>query len=190
MKVLEAIIEFFYKKRSKKFLSDTTRTQSFVDYKSAQSILILFESDYSEKNPEIRRIIHELRNDGKKVSAWGYINKKEITTAMLPDFRIMNNQDADLTLCPKPNYIEELQNHHFDLMLDLSLQKSTFIQYLALYADANCKVGTHLGKDKIHDFVIDFEQLQQDDELSELTINTTFVYNQMIFYLKKIQTND
>lgn len=190
MKVLEAIIAFFYKQRSKKFLRDTSRIQSFVDYKSAQSILILFDSDYSEKNPEIRRIIHQLRNDGKKVSAWGYINKKQITTAMLPDFRIMNNHDADLTLCPNANYIEELQNQHFDLMLDLSLLKSTYLQYLALYADASCKVGTHLGKDKTYDFVIDFEQFEQEEETQEISINATFVYNQMIFYLKKIQTND
>jgi hypothetical protein len=190
MKVLEAIIEYFYKQHSKKILNETTRLQSFVDYKNAQSILILFESDYSEKNPEIRRIIQELRDDGKKVSAWGYINKKDITTAMLPDFRIMNNKNAGLTLCPKANYIEELQSQHYDLMLNLSLQKSTFLQYIALYANASCKVGTHLGKDKIHDFVIDFEQYQQNNEMQELEINATFVYKQMIFYLKKIQTND
>lgn len=190
MKLLDTIVDFFYKRRAQKFLRETTREQSFVDYKNAQSILILFESDYSEKNPEVRRIINDLRNDGKKVSAWGYINKKEITTAMLPDFRILNKQDADFSLCPKQNYVEELQGQHFDLMLDLSLKKTFFLQYLALYANASCKVGTHIGFDKVHDFVIDFEQLQTQDEELEITINTTFVYNQMIFYLKKIQTND
>lgn len=188
--MLEAIIDFFYKQRSKKFLRDANRAQSFVNYNSAQSILLLFESDFSEKNIEIRRIIHGLRVDGKKVSAWGYINKKQITTAMLPDFRILNNQDADLTLCPKNNYIEELKAQHFDLLLDLSLHPSTFLQYLALYCDASCKVGSTLSKQINYDFVIDFNQLQQEDETSALEIDVPFVYNQMIFYLKKIQTND
>ena len=91
-KIKNYINNFLFKKRALTYLSTTEREHRFVNYEKAKSVLILFESDYSEKNLVIRKIIQSLQLDGKKVSAWGFIDKKEVTSSILPDFRILHHQ--------------------------------------------------------------------------------------------------
>lgn len=188
--MLEKIIKFFFAKRTKKHQSEEVREKRFVNYKNARSIILLFESDYTEKNPEIRKIIQGLNADGKKVMAWGYINKKEITTAILPDFRILHQKDADLFQKPNASFMYELENIEFDLLIDLSINEHIPLQYLCLYAKASCKVGVKKNELGLYDFMIDLQDYYDNrtDESCELEVSD--IYNQINFYLKSIQTSD
>ena len=51
------LIEYVFRKRVKKHSKSDTRNKQFVNYEKAKNILLLFESNYSEKNPETKRII-------------------------------------------------------------------------------------------------------------------------------------
>jgi hypothetical protein len=189
-KIKNFINNFLFKKRAQIYLSSTEREHRFVSYDKAKTVLILFESDYNEKNPIIRKIIQSLQQDGKKVSAWGFIDKKEVTSAILPDFRILHHQQTDFFHKPDPAFFRELENLQFDLLIDLSLQLQLPLEYLAMYANAYCKTGLRKTELPIYDFMLDMESLKSTLEEDENPIDEIYLYNQIIFYLKSIQTTD
>jgi len=186
---LQKIIVFLFNRRLKKYFRDFQRDKRFVNYKSARTVILLFESDYNEKNPEIKLLIQNFVSDGKKVMAWGFVNKKEVSTAILPDFRILHSKDADFTQFPEHTYLRELEELSFDLLIDLTVNEVKPLQYIALYANAACKVGTH-NYPGMYDMVIDVTHIKQKNQAEELETTSVDVYNQIIFYLKNIQTND
>lgn len=176
--------------RAKIYLNTTPRKHKFVSYSKAKTILILFESDLTEKNEMVHTIIKSLKSDGKKVVAWGFVHKKLVETAIMPDFRILNQKQTDFYGKPSITYINELLNQEFDLLIDLTVKQNIPLQYLLMYAHANCKTGGKKNELQMYDFMIDLDSLMQHHESTDATINEQFLYNQIIFYLKSIQTND
>jgi len=184
---------YLFTKRARNYMALTPREHHFVNYKKAKTILLLFESDYSEKNPNIHKIINQMQLDGKKVSAWGFIDKKEIATAMYPDFRILHHKQTDFFHKPLESYINELQYSEYDLLINLTVKPIIPLEYLAMYANAAFKTGMKKSDLPIYDFVLDMEHMPvetEPTELSESTVDETYLYNQIIFYLKSIQTTD
>lgn len=188
--MFEKIIGFIFKDRLKNHLKKLQRQRRFVNYNNAQSIFLLFESDFAEKNVEVRRIIQKLTADGKKVISWGYIDKKQIATPILPDFRILNKKDIDFSQKPNESVLSELAENKFDLLIDLTEKEIIPLQYIALYAIADFKTGIKRNNSKIYDFMMDMDGISNQSEENLVEINATFIYNQIIFYLKSIQTSD
>jgi len=191
--MLKILTNYLFNKRAQKYLSINPREHRFVNYSKAKTILLLFESDYAEKNVFIHKIIAQMRQDGKKVSAWGFIDKKEVETAIFPDFRILHHKQTDLFDKPHESFITELQNLQFDLLIDLSLKPVIPLEYFALYAFAWFKTGIQKTDVPIFDFVLDMNSVSTNSdsgEMTESTVDETYLYNQIIFYLKRIQTTD
>jgi len=179
-----------FRKQALKHLSTTSREHRFVNYDKAKTVFLLFESDSVEKNLLVRDIILSLQKDGKKVVAWGFVAKKNTATPVLPDFRILNQKQTDFFQKPYPAIILELQKMKFDLLIDLSLNTVTALQYFALYANAFCKTGIKKSDLPIYDFLLDMDHIEPSTEPSEKAIDELYLYNKIIFYLKSIQTND
>jgi len=193
MTMFKIINNYLFNKRAQKYLDETPREHRFVNYNKAKTILILFESDYAEKNQAIHTIIDQIRKDGKKVTAWGFLNKKEIETAIFPDFRILHHKQTDFFHKPLDSYINELKFVEYDLLIDLSVNSIIPLEYLALYANASFKTGIRKTIIPVYDFVLDVDKVPASDESSESVhtqVDETYLYNQIIFYLKKIQTTD
>ena len=193
MTMFKIINNYLFNKRAQKYLDETPREHRFVNYDKAKTILILFESDYAEKNQAIHTIIDQIRKDGKKVTAWGFLNKKEIETAIFPDFRILHHKQTDFFHKPLDSYINELKFVEYDLLIDLSVNSIIPLEYLALYANASFKTGIRKTIIPVYDFVLDVDKVPASDESSESVhtqVDETYLYNQIIFYLKKIQTTD
>ena len=188
--MFEKIIGFIFKDRLKNHLKKLQRQRRFVNYNNAQSIFLLFESDFAEKNVEVRRIIQKLTADGKKVTAWGYTDKKLTSTPILPDFRIINKKEIDFSQRPHESVLSELAENKFDLMIDLTEKEIFPLQYIALYVTADFKTGIKRNHSKIYDFMMDMNGIANQSEENLVGINATFIYNQIIFYLKSIQTSD
>ncbi|MDR1585361.1 MAG: hypothetical protein LBS07_04200, partial [Prevotellaceae bacterium] len=71
----------------------------------------------------------------------------------------------------------------FDLLIDLSLRPLLPLMYIVLHAKAYCKAGTAKIKHPVFDFMMDISAKTPNmDEKS--------VFEQIIFYLKSIQTTD
>ncbi|MBP1664113.1 MAG: hypothetical protein H6Q19_1253 [Bacteroidetes bacterium] len=203
---MKKLNQFLFKRRSAAHLAATDRNRRFVNYENANTVLLLFESDYIEKNRYIRKVIEQLAADGKKVTAWGYLYNKKATTANLPSFKIMDKSTLDWFECPKEQLLKELREETYDLLIDLTLTDHLPLQYICLYANAAFKTGMSRNIDNILDFKINIPLPENTETVAETTednksdfedlnesmfhTDQQFLYELIIFYLKNIQTTD
>lgn len=167
-----------------------SRTKSFVSFQKAKNILILFESDEDEANQEIKNIINDLKNAGKSVQAFGVVDKKIIETPELNDFQILNLKSFEWNGKPNSDLIQLIQSKNYDWVLDLSVLPNIKIQYLLLFSKAKFKSGLKKDFSAPLDFLIDFSNIETSLEGEHSTPDINYLYNQIIFYLKNIQTSD
>lgn len=179
-----------FKKRVRKHLLTEERNKRFVNYDKAQTVFLLFESHYTEKNPELKQIVHQLNADGKKVVAWGYVEKKELMTPAYPDFRILHQKQFSMMDKPSSDIMQDLMAQEFDLLIDITIESYLPVDYLVLYANAKCKVGMRKGEVNLYDFSIQLDHFMQEKELEADDLEIDFLYEQIKYYLKSIQTKD
>ena len=155
------------------------RESKFHTFQDVHSILILFESEFHERHVQIKQLIKELQNEGKEVTAWGYVDKKQAVTAVIRDFRVLDRQSYNLFHQPKKALVEELQKMHFDLLIDLNTNPQLLeLRYLTIYADADLKTGlAGYEEPYIHDMLISLNNDNPD---------TTLLFDQILKYLKMI----
>lgn len=188
--MLKKIRNRIFAMQAGKQLKSVERDKLFVSYNKAKTILLLFESTYSERNPGTKRIIETLTADGKKVVAWGFVEKKQITSAAYPEYRILHPGDLDLLHKPKHALLAELADQEFDLVIDITHQQWLALSYVVLYAKAKCKTGMQKPGPAIYDFAVDIDAYLEENNMNTDDLPFTFLYDQIIFYLKNIQTND
>jgi len=188
--MIKKINEMLFHFIAKKHLASHARERRFVNYTKAKSVFLLFESDYLEKNKDVRQIINSLQQDGKKVVAWGYVDKKHVSTSLMPDFSILNHEQVNIFNIPKHSFVRELEEQEFDLMIDLTPKEIIPLQYLSLYTKAHCKVGIRKNDLQMYDFLLDVDNVRSQLDEADEPMNQSYLYNQIIFYLKNIQTSD
>lgn len=129
------------------------RTPVYKDYAQIASVLVLYESDWLERNADVRAIVKQLQADGKQVTFWGYCEKDPVQSPNLPDSRIIGKAHTNLWRMPKAEVLQDLAKRKFDVLLDLSLNPVLPLQYLALFTDAGCKIGA-LEDTALYDMVV------------------------------------
>lgn len=151
----------------------------FPNYSSIRSVLILFESDLMEKNNTILQLRDELLKDEKDVVLLGYADKKEIQSLVLPQRRILGQHDLTFWGGLQENIITDLTARNYDLLIDLTQHDVRPLLYAACYAKAEFKTG--LKRDlPLYQFMVEMAPLQ----------DPTFLFHQILFYLRNIQSND
>lgn len=188
--MFEKLADSIFQKKIRSFVNDGKRLKMFVNYKNAKSIFLLFESNFSEKNPEIKRLVETLLADGKKVTAWGYVPKKHTMLENQYDFKILCKQDFDLLQRPKSDLVHQLQTVSYDLLIDITTRHFLAVDYLIIYANAKCRTGVKKTGVNIYDFAIDFPDIIPGENNEHEEDDYLYNYNQLIFYLKNIQTKD
>ncbi len=199
---MKKLKQFIFKTRAKKHFAKDIREKRFVNYEQAKTIIILFESDYMEKNPFIKRIAEQFKAEGKKVSVWGFIDKKEVTSAILSDYRILNKKSCDWSEQPNESFIREITESSYDLLIDLTKSEILPLKYILLYSNVACKAGINKYDENLLDFKLNIspqEELAQteiiedensDESKVETLIDEHYIFQNIFFYLKTIQSND
>lgn len=180
MSLLENIKNTLAKRAIEKVLKEQKRTTVFRNLEEVKSILILFESEENEKNRTIRKIIANLRENGKKVSVWGYVDKKDSVTAVLPDFRLFANKEINIIDIPKPMLREEFLLNSYDMIIDLTTASCIPVDYLLAIATAPFKVARYKPYKGIADLMIDIKEYEDE----------AYLFEQIIFYLNSIQAKN
>lgn len=181
MNLKQKIFNYLYKKQP-------AREPLFPHLDHPLKLLIIYESDVLERNDAIKSIRQDLLRRQMDVSMWGYVEKKEITTLILPQSRILGVNDYNLLGKPKEDVITDLQADHYDLLIDLTTHPMLPLRYLAMYADADFKVGLNLGEG-IHDMLLSLPDLTPEQG-EELSVEATWLYDQIMKYLTTIKSND
>ncbi|HOK36921.1 MAG TPA: hypothetical protein PK642_03635 [Paludibacteraceae bacterium] len=186
--IVDKIAKYQLKKEVKRYNLSTAREKRFINYDQARNFLLIFESDENEKNLPIKKIIEKLKSDDKKVTAIGYLNKKKLCTPFLLDYKIFNSRQTNFFKKPNEFILKELRNYQFDIVIDLSFHNVIPLQYVVLYVNAFLKVGLKNADLSIYDFIFNITN-QFKEELSFFD-NINNIFNQIIFYLKNIQSSD
>jgi len=189
-KIFEKIIWFFFQSDVKKCLKEEVRERRFVNYSNAKTIFLIFESDLFEQNILIRNIIQQLVSDGKKVKAWGFVNKKTSSSLILHDFRILHQGNLSLLKKPEKSILDELTLIESDLLIDLTTTEVIPLKYVTLFANAACKTGLKKQGINLYDFIVDIKPEKLGSDEGDEIVDANTIYNQIIFYLKSIQTKD
>lgn len=151
-------------------------------------VLLIYESDMLERNDAIKSIRQDLLRRQMDTTLWGYAPKKEITTFILPQSRILGMQDYNLFGKPQQNTITDLQAEHYDLLIDLTTRPCLPLRYLALLANADFKVGLNLGEG-VHDMLISLPDLAPEQG-EEVHVEATWLYDRIMHYITTIKSND
>lgn len=149
----------------------------FRNYQDIKTILVIYESDYTEQNAVIKRLRETLEKEGKDVSLLGYADKKDVLSLVLPKSRIIGRKQLTLLGKPSEEVLLYMQQAHYDLLLDLTMRPCRPLHYLALNARADFKAGLDMTKD-ILDFMISTSEQN----------SPVFLFEQIIRYLKMINS--
>ena len=148
-------------------------------------VMIIYESDLRERNDAIKAIRQDLLRRQMDVTMWGYAEKKEIQTLILPQSRILGMNDYNFFGKPRDYVITDLQAEHYDLLIDLTTRALLPLRYIAMYTEADFKVGMNLGEG-LHDMLISVPDLDTEQAKPE----ATWLYNEIMNYLTMIKSND
>ncbi len=151
-------------------------------------IMIVYESDYLERNDAIKTIRQDLLRRQMDVTMWGYVEKKEITTLILPQSRVLGLNDYNWMGKPRDYVINDLQTEHYDLLIDLTTRPLLPLRYIAMYTYADFKVGLNLGEG-IHDMLISLPDFTPEQG-EEAAIEASWLYHQIMSYITTIKSND
>ena len=161
------------------------RSARFPHLDQPLKIIILYESDVLERNDNIKTIRQEMLRRQMDVTMWGYVEKKEITTIILPQSRILGLNDYNLLGKPRDYVLTDLQAEHYDLLIDLTTRPLLPLRYLALYTRADFKAGLNLGEG-IHDMLLSLPDLDTEQAKPE----ASWLFDQIMRYLTTIKSND
>jgi len=155
------------------------KTTGFPHWDKVRSIVVLYESDIMEKNPYIKQIVTQLQAEGKDVTTMGYVARKDVSSAILPQSRILGQKDFNCFGVLRSEVRDDIRKRHYDLLIDISLSGILPIRYMALYLRADFKAGGNTG-DGIHSLIIDVPS----------QAGQTVLFNEIVRYLKMIKSND
>ena len=180
-KLKQYIFEYLRKKQE-------PRNPRFPHFDQPLKVMIIYESDVLERNDAIKSIRQDLLRRQMDVTMWGYVEKKEITTLILPQSRILGIDDYNLIGKPRDYVLTDLLAEHYDLLIDLTTRPLLPLRYLAMYTDADFKVGMNLGEG-LHDMLISLPDLSPEQG-EEAEIEASWLYHQILSYLTTIKSND
>ena len=181
MKIREYIFDYLRNKQEE-------RNPRFPHLDQPLKIMLIYESDVLERNDSIKTIRQDLLRRQMDVTMWGFVEKKEIVSLVLPQSRILGLADYNLLGKPRDYVMKDLLAEHYDLLIDLTTRPLLPLRYIAMFADADFKVGLNLGEG-VHDMLIslpDFTPEQGDDA----EIEASWLFDQIMGYITTIKSND
>ncbi len=162
----------------------------YKSWSGIRNVLLLFESDFQEKNKEIKEIIKRLNAEGKKVYACGYVGKKKAETAELDNYVILDKSSYTFFCRPKGDIISRLRKEKFDVIIDLSGDNNYELKYLLLGIDSGMRCGGQT-EERYYDLMIDLPE--PDRKGSGKMVDLRYsrereLYDQIEKYLKMINS--
>ena len=130
----------------------TARQIVMPTWDNIRSVAILYNND------NIQSIIQDIEKQTKEVVLFTMPDKKDIFW---------------LTGRPKSSIQKILTAREFDLLIDLTQQKSLTMHYMAMYIRADFKTGRHI-REGIHDLTISTEAQETPQ----------YLYEQIVRYIK------
>lgn len=164
-----ALLKFKTKRLLKK-----RKEEEMTDYKSSQKIALIV-SDEFEDEESIKKIIKQLKNEGKEISILFFCHNIKKKSTELPHFHAgdisitgqINNDDLNFFL-----------NQHYDFALCFDRSRHYLIDYVFSQIKSKCRVGIMVpARNQLFDMMV---------HSSDISIPMS---TEVVRYIKMIQPN-
>jgi hypothetical protein len=185
--MLKRIRQYFFNRE----LSKCERKSNFRSWNDIHSILLLFESDFQEKNDSVRALIKWCVAEGKKVVACCFVDKKNAESASLDNYVVLDRSKVDWL--QKPLNVKERVKSKFDVVIDLTDNDVIPLKYVLIWANSDFRCGKNRGEKNnlYYDFVIEMPKSPIDPKTNRVRLDYDFekeLSSQIVKYLKMINS--
>lgn len=147
-------------KKKARSIQRETRVHNF---KTAESVVILFDAEMPNAFQIIKEFRGFLKEEGIGCTVFGYINQKEIPQEMLfwKDFHVITKSDLNWYLQPGGEVVELYKRENPDILMDFTINQQLEIQFLVQLSPARFKIGCYTEEKNDYDLMINLSE--QDD---------------------------
>ena len=126
---------------------------SSVDFASTKTVGIIFNADDNDNQKTIFSFVERLKNQGKIVYLFGFVDRK-VKNGNFP-FKFFSKNDLNLFLIPGGKEVEAFTGRELDILINLSLKKVPALDYIAAFSKAKFRVGPVVSQTYSYDLMID-----------------------------------
>ena len=120
--------------------------------------------------------------------AYKYEIERNLRTKDYSGFQLLGLNDYNWWGTPKKDVLDDLRSEHYELMIDLSTRPMLPLRYIAMYTDADFKVGLNLGE-RVHDMLISLPDFTPEQG-ENVNIEASWLYDQIMSFITTIKSND
>lgn len=137
-----------------KAIKNLRAKRSSVDFDRAESVGLLFDATELNNREIVLKFAKSLEKKGKKVRLLGFVNIKEETDNLaFPNF---NQKTLDMALLPeKSTDAQDFMKRDFDILINLSLDETEPLEYIAAMSNAKFRVGPFTERTVCYELMID-----------------------------------
>lgn len=187
----EKINKYIFKRKQKYQNTRHKRIKKFMNYDDIHRVLLIYDGNTKNKD-SIQKIISELIADGKSVYSCSFVGKKQLSESDSDMSGIITFSDLSFWGRPRSTSVDQLLAEKYDLVLDLTCTDILPLRYILLYAQSPFKVGQETEEPDLFDFMIRLKGVSIEEKGKKQAIdkNEYYLFNQVIFYLKNIKSNN
>jgi hypothetical protein len=135
------MISWWINKRLRIIQKNNERKAAFINLSKAKRILITAYIDSADRQKEILNYINKLA-EKHSIKAIFFFNKNKVESpSQSSEILFICKKDLNLFRLPKPIVMQQFTDFNEDLLIDLSTNNHTALQYIAAQSKATMKVS-------------------------------------------------
>jgi hypothetical protein len=140
----------------KKRFKHVSRDKCALNFDTANSAIILFDTRVNNCFPPIKEFVKFLKENNIKTKVYGYLSQKEIPDEMSlrANYEFITKNDTSWFGSPKGDVSEKYFKSTPDLLFVISFTENLSIEYLAQLSRARFKIGCYTENENDLDFMI------------------------------------
>ena len=109
------------------------------------------------------------------------MHQKQHTAPTTADFVIFDKSQTTLWGQPDDMVLATVEKQQFDIVIDLTQRPRLPLRYVALHANAHCKISGYLDDYNLSDFIIEISDKQQSNKQNSKYEDTHNEYRKTLF---------
>lgn len=186
------LLEYLRKKKIDRRVSNFRTNSECKRWEEIRSILIIFESNFMEQNEDVRQLMWNLQDEGKKVSACMYVDVKVSPSRSWNNYVVLDRKGVSLLgKYQSDTALNVVMNEQFDLVIDLTTHLVFPLMHFMLDVQALMRCGKVKEELPLSPYDMQMEMsipdFGDDEEARERYNERIDIYNQIVKYLKMMK---
>lgn len=186
------LLEYLRKKKIDRRVRNFRTNSECKRWDEIRSILIIFESNFMEQNEDVRQLMWNLQDEGKKVSACMYVDVKVSPSRSWNNYVVLDRKGVSLLgKYQSDTALNVVMNEQFDLVIDLTTHLVFPLMHFMLDVQALMRCGKVKEELPLSPYDMQMEMsipdFGDDEEARERYNERIDIYNQIVKYLKMMK---